>query len=350
MPFDGAESRLYLHGRAPATGKGSAITKGKPMPAKEAKEDASPLALRKEQLENYWAGDLARKVNLVRRQRKAILENCRRIAVVGASDDPSSESFVSVEKLLGLGLEIIPVFQGRESFLGLRCYPRLRDVPGKVDIVQVYPREGLDWVELAKEAVEKRVSTFWIEQGVAASREIEEILAAGSAQLVEYENFIAEYIKHTPMTISPSRLRKDRKAAKVKERMTKNPVTVKPEDGIKDAMLKMERGHFRHLPVVDDSGKLIGMLSDRDVRLIRPSLAFVSQEDATVQLWSTAVQQAAVFDPIKVTPETTLKETAELILRWQVGGLPVVDKADKLVGIITYTDLLREFAGREESQ
>jgi CBS domain-containing protein len=42
-----------------------------------------------------------------------------------------------------------------------------------------------------------------------------------------------------------------------------------------------------------------------------------------------------------------LKEAAELMLRWRVGGLPVVGDKDKLVGIITYTDLLREFTGQE---
>ena len=46
----------------------------------------------------------------------------------------------------------------------------------------------------------------------------------------------------------------------------------------------------------------------------------------------------------------TLKAAAELMLRWQVGGLPVVNDLDKLVGIITYTDLLREFVGRESQQ
>src|SRR5215475_2806992 len=118
--------------------------KGKPMPGIEAKDNDSPLRRRQEQIENYWAGDLTRRVYLFRRQRKAILESCRRIAVVGASDDPNSESFVSIEKLLGSGLEIIPVFPGRESFLGLRCYARLRDVPGKVDIVQVYLSPEMD--------------------------------------------------------------------------------------------------------------------------------------------------------------------------------------------------------------
>jgi acetoin utilization protein AcuB len=132
--------------------------------------------------------------------------------------------------------------------------------------------------------------------------------------------------------------------------MTRNPATARPEDGIKDAIWKMEHGHFRHLPVVDEQGKLIGMLSDRDIRLIRPSLAFTSKEDAMVQLWSISVQQAAVFDPITVKQETTLKEAAELMLRWHVGGLPVVDDHGKLVGVITYTDLLREFVGQDEDR
>ncbi|HET8563423.1 MAG TPA: CBS domain-containing protein [Candidatus Binatia bacterium] len=321
------------------------------MPAIETDESDSPIALRQEQIQKYWAGDLTRKVYLLRRQRKAVLENCRRIALVGASSDPDDASFVSLEKLLGLRLEVIPIFPDRESFLGLRCYSKLLDVPGRIDIVQIYPREGIDLGELARQAVEKRVATFWIEQGMAASRELEEILANGKVQLVEYESFETEYLKHLPLTsAAPHSPRKERKAVKVKERMTKNPSTVKPDDGLQNAIWKMERGHFRHLPVVDDNGKLIGMLTDRDIRLIRPSLALVPKEEAMVQLWSISVQQAAVFDPIKVRPETALREAAELMLRWQVGGLPVVDEHDKLVGIITYTDLLLEFVKRDEHE
>jgi CBS domain-containing protein len=320
------------------------------MPLTEPPNEITPEQIRHQQIDKYWAGDLGRRVYLLRRQRKAILENCRRIAVIGATADPNTPSFAAVEKLLGLSLEIIPVFPDRESFLGLRCYRTLRDVPGKIDIVQVYPNEGIDFVELARAAVDRGVSTFWIEQGVGASRDVEDILAAGRVQLVEYENLEREYLKHIPLAMpaAPS-ARRDKKAAKVKERMSKSPATVKPDDPLKDALWKMEHGHFRHLPVIDDDGKLIGMLTDRDVRLIRPSLAFVNKEDAAVQLWSIVVQQAAVFEPVKVTPETTLKEAAELMLRWQVGGLPVVGEKDKLIGIITYTDLLREFVGRESS-
>ena len=212
----------------------------------------------------------------------------------------------------------------------------------------VKQKTAYEIVNLAKDAVNKAVAAFWIESGLSAPREVEEILADGKVQLVEYENLLNEYIKHTPTHFPVPSVRKEKKAAKVKERMTRNPATVKPEDRLQEAISKMERGHFRHLPVVEDGGKLIGMLSDRDIRLIRPSLAFVGKEDATIQLRSIAVQQAAVFDPIKVRYDTALKEAAELMLRWHVGGLPVVDEGGKLIGIITYTDLLREFVGHDE--
>jgi CBS domain-containing protein/predicted CoA-binding protein len=303
---------------------------------------------REEQIKKYWSGDLSRKVYLLRRQRKAILENCRRIVVVGVSADPDSASFVALERFLGMGLEMIPVAPGRESLLGVRCYERLRDVPGNIDIVQVYPAAGIDLLRLARDAVEKRASTFWLEVGLLASPEVEEVLAEGRVQLVEYENLETEYLKHTPL--APPALRKDRKGAKVFERMTRNPVTVSAGDALKDALAKMERGKFRHLPLVDEEGKLIAILSDRDIRLILPSLPFVNKEDAGLQVWSMKVEQAAVYDPITISPEAPLKEAAGLMLRWHVGGLPVVDRHGKLIGIITYTDILREFVGRDESR
>lgn len=318
------------------------------MPSLETSVDRELFDQRK--LASRWYGDMARNAYLLRRQRKAILERCQRVAVVGANGDSDHRSYLALEKLLGMGLEVIPVCQNRESLLGVRCYARLRDVPGKIDIVQVFPSETIDCTQVARDAVEKQAGAFWMEPGHSASPEIENILADGRVQLFEYEELVAEYLKHTPGAYGAApTARREKKGVKVKERMSKNPETVKPDDGLKDAIWKMERGHFRHLPVVDDGGKLVGMLTDRDIRLIRPSLAVVSKEDAMVQLWSIAVQQAAVFDPISVKPETTLKEAAELMLRWHVGGLPVVEEEERLVGIITYTDLLREFVGRDDS-
>lgn len=319
------------------------------MSSNEVADDTTPELIRQRQFQHYWAGDLSRRTYALRRQRKAILENCRRIAVLGASEDPNSASYIGVEKLLGLSLEVIPIFSDRVSFLGLRCYRTLRDVPGKIDIVLVYPESGVDFAELARAAVDRGVSAVWIEESALPSKEIADILASGRVQLIEYESLEEEYLKHMPPPASVGGSpRKERKAAKVRDRMSRNPATVQPNDGLNEAIWKMERGRFRHLPVVDEDGKLIGMLSDRDVRLIRPSLAFVDKNEANVQIWSITVQHAAVFEPVKVTPETPLREAAELMLRWHVGGLPVVGEKDKLVGIITSADVLREFIGQEQ--
>jgi len=304
---------------------------------------------REEALEKYRKAAIAREEYLLRRQRKEVVEKCRRVALVGASPDPNSESFVRTEKLLGLGVEVVPVIPGCRSYLGLRCVRTLRDIPGEVDILQVYPGEGIDMVEAAREAVEKKVKAFWVEEGRVEAA-VKEILAEGGVQIVEHESLEREYIKHAPpLTPAGIPARAERRSVWVKERMTKNPVTVGANDSIKDAIDKMKRGHFRHLPVVDDDGRLVGMLSDRDIRLIRPSLAFVPPEDAALQLWSTSVRQAAVFDPVTIYPEALLEQAAELMLRWEIGGLPVVDKAGGLVGIITYTDLLREFVATKLS-
>lgn len=285
----------------------------------------------------------SREEYLLRRQRKEILERCRRIAIVGAGTDPNCASHIRIEKLLAFGLEILPVVPGIEKYLGLPSYSSLREVSGPVDIVQVYLSEGVDLIQTTRDAIRIRAKAVWLEEG-AASPEVRELLARDGVQLIEHESLEREYGKHFPFVFSGAAA--ERASIRVGERMTKNPVTVKSRDAIKDAIEKMKKGRFRHLPVVDDERKLIGMISDRDIRLIRPSLAFVSCEDAEIQLWSTAVRQAAVFDPVTIQAGQPLEQAAELLLRWEIGGLPVVDSGGKLVGIITYTDLLREFMAR----
>ncbi len=130
--------------------------------------------------------------------------------------------------------------------------------------------------------------------------------------------------------------------------MTRNPTTVKRNERIRDALGKMKNGHFRHLPIVDDNNNLIGMLSDRDLRLIHPSSAFVPDEKIIEQLAAFTVEQAGVFHPVAVLHDETLEEVAELMLRWEISALPVVANA-RLVGIITYSDMLREFLARKQS-
>jgi acetoin utilization protein AcuB len=115
----------------------------------------------------------------------------------------------------------------------------------------------------------------------------------------------------------------------VGKRMSKNPETVTPEDYLATAQAKMLSGKFRRLPVTKD-GKLVGMITDRDMR---QHTGFYER---------TKVNAALSENLVTVTPETTLEEASKLLLEHKIGGLPVLDKGS-LVGIITTSDILKAF-------
>ena len=285
---------------------------------------------------------------LVERQRKEILERARRIAIVGLRPEPIFKSYGRTEKLIEYGLTILPVIPRCESILGISCYHRLQDIAGEIDVVQVYPDPGLDLIDVASEAIRKGAKAFWLEDN-EAPKAVRNLLAESKIYLIEDESLESEYRKHCIPPPCPSLATKDKPSSRVSERMTRNPVTAKAQDSIRDAIEKMQKGHFRHLPVVDDKERLIGMLSDRDLRLIRPSSAFVSYEQMLEQLTTTTVEQAAVFSPLAVLHDAPLEEAAILMLRWEVGALPVISGDAHLVGILSYSDLLKELLARSNS-
>jgi acetoin utilization protein AcuB len=114
---------------------------------------------------------------------------------------------------------------------------------------------------------------------------------------------------------------------KVAEWMTSKVETVHPRDSLADAAARMQQGKYRRLPVVDDGGALIGIVTERDLREHKGYLP------------STRVSAAMVENPVTVGPNDSIEQAAEIILARKIGGLPVVDKG-ALVGIITETDLL----------
>jgi acetoin utilization protein AcuB len=115
----------------------------------------------------------------------------------------------------------------------------------------------------------------------------------------------------------------------VSRHMTENPVTVTPNDTLAAAQAKMESGGFRRVPVVD-GGRLVGILSDRDLR------------EHTGYLERTLVNAAMTENPLTVSSSTTIEKAAQLLLSHKIGGLPVVDNG-KLAGIITTNDMLSAF-------
>jgi len=126
---------------------------------------------------------------------------------------------------------------------------------------------------------------------------------------------------------------------KVSDRMTRDVVTLDEEQSLREALTLQRRHKIRHIPVVTD-GHVIGILTDRDLKRASPSLlSGISQEKYDELLDTTLVGQVMTRTPQTVTPETSIKEVAKILVEQKFGSLPVTE-ADQLVGIITDIDLL----------
>jgi acetoin utilization protein AcuB len=126
--------------------------------------------------------------------------------------------------------------------------------------------------------------------------------------------------------------------------MIKDPVTVSPDMSLPDARRLLNENHFRHLPVVDAEGKLVGMVTDRDLRSAYPSSVLTESER---QQDYERVSKATVADIMSTEcmslhPESTLDDALLLFDRKGVGALPVLESG-RVVGIFSSHDLLASY-------
>lgn len=124
----------------------------------------------------------------------------------------------------------------------------------------------------------------------------------------------------------------------VEQVMTPRPATVGPEDSLGDAAGLMVQGGFRHLPVVDVDGRLVGMLSERDLRG-RLGTELERFAESALDLLAEDVEASMRTDPITISAAETVRDALELLTDERVGALPVVDD-ERLVGILSYLDVL----------
>jgi len=126
----------------------------------------------------------------------------------------------------------------------------------------------------------------------------------------------------------------------VAEVMTREIVTLTPEQTLRDAIELLRRVQIRHLPVVDGR-RLLGIVTDRDVKRATPSVLSGIDKDAyDNSLITIKVGQLMTREPITVAGRSPLKGAVEILLQKRVGALPVVDDG-QLVGILTNSDVLR---------
>jgi acetoin utilization protein AcuB len=129
----------------------------------------------------------------------------------------------------------------------------------------------------------------------------------------------------------------------VYERMSRHPITVKPNTAVDAALKRMREEKIRRFPVVDNEGKLIGIVSDKDLLYAAPSPATSLSIYELHYLYSRiTVEQVMSRGVISVEENDPLEEAARIMVDNKVGGLPVM-REGKLVGIITETDIFKTF-------
>jgi CBS domain-containing protein len=128
----------------------------------------------------------------------------------------------------------------------------------------------------------------------------------------------------------------------VDEVMSPSPLTATVDDSIPVIIDRMGRQGIRHLPVVDGEGRVIGMLSDRDVRTaVGHPMRAISPREAVVRIESTRVAQVMSRAPLTLPAGTRLSRAASLFANHKVGAVPIVAERNRLVGLISYMDVLR---------
>jgi acetoin utilization protein AcuB len=125
--------------------------------------------------------------------------------------------------------------------------------------------------------------------------------------------------------------------------MTRNVITVDQEACILDAQELMAVNKVRHLPIIDNNQRLVGIVTDRDIRSALPYHFYEAPQSVREKICALKVKDIMTKDPISISPTYTIQDALLLIQNSKVGALPVVDDDRRLKGIISVRDLLRAF-------
>jgi|KBSSwiStaDraftv2_1062776.scaffolds.fasta_scaffold98903_2 acetoin utilization protein AcuB len=126
----------------------------------------------------------------------------------------------------------------------------------------------------------------------------------------------------------------------VRDRMHRDPVVVRADAPIAVAIDLLRTRGIRHLPVVDDRGRLVGIVTDRDLRQVvfDPRIQDVLG-DATLALRALTVREVMTWGVVSVRADADLRAAVRLMRERKIGALPVVDDG-LVVGILTESDVL----------
>ena len=149
----------------------------------------------------------------------------------------------------------------------------------------------------------------------------------------------------------------------VADAMTRDPVVVRPETPLNEAIQILAERRISGLPVIDDAGQLVGIISETDLMWQETGVtppAYIMFLDSVIYLQNPAkherelhkalgqtVGEVMSSEPISISPDKPLKEAAQLMHEKEVRRLPVVDDAGQVIGILTRGDIVRAMAASE---
>lgn len=131
----------------------------------------------------------------------------------------------------------------------------------------------------------------------------------------------------------------------VKLIMKRDLVTIRPDTHFYEARWIIQEKGIRHLPVVDESRRILGMVTNFDIRSAAPADSSMSLQDLAFTLGK--LKAASFMTPVEklvtVTPDTIIEKAVQLMHDRKVSCLPVLDNGQELVGLVTETDILATF-------
>jgi CBS domain-containing protein len=117
--------------------------------------------------------------------------------------------------------------------------------------------------------------------------------------------------------------------------MSPTPTTITADVDVHTALRLLQERAIRRLPVTDATGRVLGIVTERDLLLAVSHYLAVPIE----------IEAVMIRPVVTTTPDTPLADAAMLMVNYKIGGLPVVDSDERMVGIITESDIFRAFVG-----
>jgi CBS domain-containing protein len=142
--------------------------------------------------------------------------------------------------------------------------------------------------------------------------------------------------------------------------MSSDPIVVRPETPLKEAIRILAEKRISGLPVIDDAGKLVGIISETDLMWQETGVtppAYIMFLDSVIYLQNPGAYERDLHkalgqtvgevmskNPVTISPDKSLKEAAKIIQEHKVHRLPVLDSTGKVIGLLTRGDIIRAMA------